>query len=101
MRVAPQFDEIKNEYTAASKMAKVTVTSQQKTPTLKEKNGEVKTKKNMLYNFTPAADNITGVAVTNGDANNKTFKLEKGTYEFWFEGGKKAPSAKQPFTWDK
>jgi hypothetical protein len=92
---------ISGEYRAAGKTARLSVTSVRKVPNLKPKNGTVKTKKGMMYNFNPTLI-IDGVPienppdpVRNRKTSSETITLLDGRYEFWFEGGKKAPSMKQ------
>ncbi|MCL2082639.1 MAG: S8 family serine peptidase [Oscillospiraceae bacterium] len=83
------------DFVAAGKIQKVSPTSLRKKPALKDNKPTVKTKKGMLYSFTPAKDNTTGVPVERGAADAITITWERGIYEFWLAGGKKAPSEKQ------
>jgi len=83
------------DFVAAGKIQKVSPTSLRKAPNLKIKNGSVKTKKNMFYNFMPAPDNTIDIELGGVPIDSTNFELKRGVYEFWFGGGKKAPSAKQ------
>jgi hypothetical protein len=106
VKTAPKEGTDTTPYVAASKMQRLVATSQLKPPKLKvKKDGTVKTKKDMLYDFEPSAFDLVGNPTTlrpvkNGDANKTTIKLQRGVYQFWSAGGKKAPSARTTISFD-